>query len=379
MNNRLLSLSFVLISTMFYISNFSQNVIPTSGNVGIGTTSPSSELEVKGETTVEFFKARDTSVFEKPVIIKDSVKVESKLTVEQDVKIQGQTILVDDVKAKSNLKVIGTTQMKGDAFVEGTFKLKGDADPNLSIDRLLMIQPNGKLTPYSTSDASTLFIDAAYQAECKFSLGSPISSYWKSTPNVSYGILSTGTNCPTRVGIGTDSPQYSLDVIGTAHVGGVLKIGYNSIYLGSVNQGTGSNNNIYATDDLLIQSDANNSFNTIINANNNGNVGIGISTPGYKLEVAGTVRACKFIAEANSWCDYVFEEDYELMTLEDLQSFINQNKHLPDVPSAAEVEGQEIDVVEMEAVLLKKIEELTLYVLQQQQEIEELKVKLDSK
>lgn len=365
--------------SMFTVGLHAQNVLPTSGNVGIGTTSPSSDLEVKGRTSVEEFVAYDTAIFEKPVTIKDSVKVESRLTVDQDVRINGQTVLVDDVKAKSNLKVIGTAQFKGDAFVEGNFKLKGMADSSLSDQRWLMISPNGKVVSVEKSSMIDNWVDAAYQKECKFAPGTPITSYWKATPNVNYGILSTGSNCPSRVGIGTDNPQFTLDVIGTAHVSSMIKVGNNSIYIGSVNQGTGSNNNIYATDDLLIQSDVNNSFNTIINANNSGNVGIGISTPAYKLEVAGTVRACKFIAEANSWCDYVFADDYELMTLEELQAYINLNKHLPDVPSASEVEGQEIDVVEIETILLKKIEELTLYVLQQQEEIKNLKVLLETK
>lgn len=364
------------IATISSPAFLSQNTLPSNGNVGIGTTSPSSEFEVMGKSTLGKVSVRDTAYFDRPVIIKDSVTMERKLTVDQDIKIKGEAVFVGNAKAKSDFKVLGITKMKGDAFVEGDFKFKGLGDAAATDERFVMIKPNGKAVSMEKSGLINIVTDAAYGNDCKFSgINLPITSYWKATPHLNYGILSTGAGCASRVGIGTDDPQFSLDVIGTAHVSHSLKIGNNSIYIASVNQGTGTNNNIYATDDLLIQSDAGNSFNTIINANNTGYVGIGISNPGHKLEVAGTVRACKFIAEANSWCDYVFEPDYALMTLSDLENFIKINKHLPEVPSTEEVMSSEIDIVEMETILLKKIEELTLYVIQQQKEIEELKIK----
>lgn len=67
-----------------------------------------------------------------------------------------------------------------------------------------------------------------------------------------------------------------------------------------------------------------------------------------------------------TWPDYVFEGDYNLMNLEDLESFLNENKHLPNVPSATDVKENGINLGEMDNVLLMKIEELTLYIIQQQ-------------
>lgn len=72
------------------------------------------------------------------------------------------------------------------------------------------------------------------------------------------------------------------------------------------------------------------------------------------------------------WSDFVFNDDYQLMPLNKVESFIEKNKHLPEIPSAAEVAKDGIDLAQMDAKLLQKIEELTLYVIQQQKRIEEL-------
>jgi hypothetical protein len=363
---------------MISMSNIllAQNTLPTSGNVGIGTTSPTSEFEVMGTSTLGKISATDTAYFDKPVIIKDTLNVKGKMIVDNDVKIKGEAVFVENAKAKADFKILGTTKMKGDGFVEGNFFFKSLKDTSSTDDKFIMINANGKVKSITGIDLQDIvYADAAFATCLALPNGNTPAPVWSNIQGTTTtpGTLYTGTNCPAKVGIGISNPQFTLDVAGTAHISGALKVANNSIYIASTNQSTGTNNNIYATGDLLIQSDAANPFNTIINANNTGFVGIGLTNPGHQLEVAGTVRACKFIAEANTWSDYVFEEDYQLMTLEELENYITTHKHLPDVPSTEEVMGAEIDIVEMETILLKKIEELTLYVLQQQKEIEMLK------
>lgn len=105
-----------------------------------------------------------------------------------------------------------------------------------------------------------------------------------------------------------------------------------------------------------------------------GNVGIGttlVNNPnGYKLAVNGKIGAKEVQVEntSSSWADYVFEPDYELMPLNDLAAFVKSNKHLPEIPSKAEVEEHGHKLGEMDVLLLKKVEELTLYVIQLQEE-----------
>jgi len=100
-----------------------------------------------------------------------------------------------------------------------------------------------------------------------------------------------------------------------------------------------------------------------------GNVGIGTSNPDERLTVDGTIHAEEVRVDLNiPGPDYVFEEDYDLMSLESIQQYIKENKHLPEVPSASEMEEKGIEVSDMSMLLLKKIEELTLHMIQIKEE-----------
>jgi uncharacterized coiled-coil protein SlyX len=92
----------------------------------------------------------------------------------------------------------------------------------------------------------------------------------------------------------------------------------------------------------------------------------------YKLSVKGKVRA-EEVKVYNTWADYVFNNDYNLKPLTEVESFINDNGHLPNVPSACEIEEKGLMLGEMTKIQQEKIEELTLYLIQQNKEIEELK------
>lgn len=109
-----------------------------------------------------------------------------------------------------------------------------------------------------------------------------------------------------------------------------------------------------------------------------GQVGIGTSTPGSNaLAVEGSIGARKVIVTlANPFPDYVFKPGYSLPSLNSLSRYIKANHHLPEMPSADSVEKKGLDLGSNQTLLLKKIEELTLYVLQQQKELTALKKKI---
>ncbi len=92
----------------------------------------------------------------------------------------------------------------------------------------------------------------------------------------------------------------------------------------------------------------------------------------YKLSVKGKMRA-NSVKVYTTWADYVFLESYSLPTLEEVESYIKINGHLKDIPSAEEVEKNGIELGEMNKLLLQKIEELTLYMIEMKKEIENLK------
>lgn len=111
----------------------------------------------------------------------------------------------------------------------------------------------------------------------------------------------------------------------------------------------------------------------------NGNIGIGSSSTGsHKLAVEGTIGAREIKVEASGWSDFVFEKDYTLRTLEEVEEHIAEKGHLPEIPSEAEVIENGINLGEMDAKLLQKIEELTLYLIEQNKEIIEMKKEIST-
>jgi len=105
----------------------------------------------------------------------------------------------------------------------------------------------------------------------------------------------------------------------------------------------------------------------------NGNIGIGIAAPQTALAVAGTITTKKVKVSQTGWPDFVFSPGYQLPDLTQLERYILLHKHLPGISSATEVEKDGVDLGDNQAAMLQKVEELTLYVIQQKKEIDTLK------
>ena len=109
-----------------------------------------------------------------------------------------------------------------------------------------------------------------------------------------------------------------------------------------------------------------------------GKVGIGCinNMNDFALAVQGGVICAKMsVLDIDSWPDFVFRNNYKLMNLYELEQYINTNQHLPDVPAAQEVSANGIDLGEMNSILLQKVEELTLHIIELQKQIDELKAR----
>lgn len=200
-----------------------------------------------------------------------------------------------------------------------------------------------------------------------------------SSAGSSYGNLIINQN-GGNVGVGLINPEGQMHitgngqttmVLGRSHISG----GYTAMYLGTSALSGGY---VYLQG---VQSGGAAYGNFLINQNG-GDVGIGTSTlaSGYKLNVGGKVicEELKVQLQGN-WPDYVFANDYKLKTFDELRSFISTNKHLPNIPASAELEKNGIEVGEMQRKMMEKIEELTLYVLQLENELNKLKKQGDQK
>jgi hypothetical protein len=186
-----------------------------------------------------------------------------------------------------------------------------------------------------------------------------------------------------NVGIGTISPSSKFDVAGSANFQNSIAVAQNSFTNGNTYQyGTLYTGGIADfNNDVNIEGNANVSTNLSVSGTSvlSGKVQIGGYKPisstysGYTLSVSGLIVAKECYIEMEDWADDVFEKKYPLNDLEILKNYILVNKHLPEIPSECEVIENGIAIGEMNKLLLKKIEELTLYVIQLKEENIEIK------
>lgn len=202
----------------------------------------------------------------------------------------------------------------------------------------------------------------------------------------------TGTTTPTTttgsVGIGTTTPSarlgiksaLSLSGSGPSIVGIPFKI-ENTSGIG------GSESNLMEVYDQGLTFPGPAPQRLIYWLSNKGSVGIANSLrigttaangayANYKLSVDGDMIAKRCVIQVTNWADYVFDASYDLPSLGEVKSFIKSNKHLPGVPNAEAVAKDGVEIGEMNKVLLQKVEELTLYMIQLKEENEQIKAKL---
>lgn len=257
------------------ISLAQTNILPTNGNVGIGTLTPSAKLDVNGKLIVDSM-----------VVFKDSLRVQKKLIVDQDVKIKGKSVFVGTGKFKNDLRVLGVARMNDKLVVDGLTTMNGNAKifGNFKLMNLTAtINPNSFLTVNENGKVMSLdkigLTNIVYQPTplCFTDNNGNLYPKWQQKPNPGYGILHTGIVCNTRVGIGTDNPQANLHVAGSFRLANGTQ-GANKVLVSDAN-GLANWQNASSLDDGDWTINGQNVYRA------NGYVGIGTNNPVERLQI----------------------------------------------------------------------------------------------
>ena len=404
-----------------------QNTFPTNGNIGIGTTSPISLLDVDGDGKIGSLNNRHY------------LRIASKEWPEIRFQTPSSDRQIRLGTAHANNGRYGVSE--GDFYVytatSNTMPLVVNKNGNVSLVNksgsvgigttspisLLDVDGDGKIG--SLNNRHYLRIASKEWPEIRFQTPSSDRQIRLGTAHANngrYGVsegdfyvyTATSNTMPLvvnkngnvslvnksgSVGIGTTNPKSKLHIsggsadwnetiqgqsIGSIHLdpeNGTNNFG-NAITFGASDAYSGEN----AQAGIYVRSDGtygtkmyfstSNSYaegsKTAMSIDHNGNVGIGITNPDSKLSVNGKIHTKEVKVDLIGWSDFVFKNDYELPTLKDVEKYINEKGHLKDIPSAEEVEKNGINLGEMDAKLLQKIEELTLYTIAQEKKIEKV-------
>lgn len=230
---------------------------------------------------------------------------------------------------------------------------------------------------------------------CVVITSSAQTTYWEEEDS-SGNIYYNGGN----IGIGNASPDFILDISTTTSYQGIQLYHSSGRFVRWFNAalgGGGYNSITVANDAGFIFGDLSGGINSVANglviAPHRSSVSgiritpegtVGIGTPltqnpyGCMLAVRGLIGATEIRVEDTEWPDYVFDETYNLRPLDEVEDFIKNNGHLPEVPAAREVEEEGHQLGEMDEILLRKIEELTLYVIELKKENQQQALKYEA-
>lgn len=320
-------------SLVFKTGNVERMRISTSGNVGVGTTAPGRNLHIK--------------------------------SLDPGIRLEGAGNYLSlrswDIKR-------GAGELANLYFIEGI--TSGINIPGDLPDTCLTLDNRGKVGIGTTNPEQNLHIKATDNADIRlegagkhwniaggsklyFANYDPIQKKY----NDYFTILTSG-----NIGIGTTNPEQELHIKSVSENASLRLEG-----MGTHWNIAGGPKMYFANYDPVTKK-----YNDYLTILTSGNVGIGTTNPQSKLAVNGKITAKEVEITINGWADFVFEKDYQLKPLPEVADFIRTHKHLPDVPSETEVLNKGINISDMNKILLQKIEELTLYVIDLEQRLQSM-------
>jgi hypothetical protein len=378
---------FVLPAALLASPAFAQtNTFPSSGWVGVGTTNPSAKLHVQdGDIALSWNNGIFIPGYNRTELLR---------------------VAYDNVNGWEDFVKFNVPGNSGSAGVEMRMASGGGGKfifSNGSVG-IGTTSPGGKLQinsmdvgsvkTYSTANGFGLILDQYYSAASEVgasytrtadivaSTGDISSAQIRfltkpanANPQVALLIGSSG-----NVGIGTTTPSSKLEIAGSVRSTGfeydssdgspwwLNGLGNGPAILLQKHIGAGSTTDRRGS---LGWMDNNGTKSELLTWSQD-NVGIGTTNPQHKLAVNGTIKAKEVIVETTGWSDYVFADHYRLAPLSEVEAHIAEKKHLPGMPSAAEVTENGINLAQVQAALLAKVEELTLHLIAQEKSLREL-------
>jgi|GEM_PF-881631 len=377
-----------------------------TGSVGIGVTQPSEKLEVAGNikasqaVNAQSMKATSGSFDEMSLTDADiakTLKVGGATTLSNTLAVTGNTSLTANLNIGGDNLItgsvgIGVTQPSEKLDISGNIKASGKVTANsLVADKINLDNATIKSLDVSADASVTKDLDVGGNTSITGSLGIGTTASEKLT--VSGNIKATGSLNGESATVSGALSASTLNLSSTANIDGTLTASTVSLTDLTVS-GTTKLSGVADSDtqDKFLVADANgqlyyrnlSSFMSINSSVDDSNVSIQegktfsvgtTATPSeYVMAVGGDMITTELtIKKIDNWPDYVFDKTYDLKPIEQVSDYINENKHLPEVPSVQEVEENGVKQGEMNAILLKKIEELTLYIIELKKENEEIK------
>ncbi|HOU97509.1 MAG TPA: hypothetical protein PLP65_01555 [Bacteroidales bacterium] len=367
--------------------------INSTGNVGIGTNAPSAKLHTKG--TVRFESLATATVYQNQnVLIADATGNVSRIpanligdnlgnhTASQNIKMNDQWLSNDGdaegIKINNRGDVLiygspanGTKTFEQNNGLEIVTRGRIPERRGISIDEDANGVPAGNLN----------FWIHNWQNPAAFNfMRNDQGSTTKLTSIDKNGNLYVSGN----IGVGIEQPSEKIHILNSTsentymkieNTTGSLKIGLDGVH-SIINTSKELLINWYSNNNVVIGGEQSGNFATLHNtflALNDGKVGIKTTNPQNELDVNGTIHCKLFKVDIENWYDNVFEENYPLYSIDSLKSYIKKNKHLPEIPSESEIKKDGMDIVKINSLLVKYIEELTLYIISLKEEIDSLK------
>jgi len=375
----------------FKIKETTGDFLLSKGNLGIGTETPNAHLHVSGGTEgdVKFRLEADTD---------NNVESDNPLMeFRQDGGAVGMNVGFANNEFGNNIFGIGRRYLNVDYWdsftvntADGNVGIGTNAPSNRLVitgeegnNRSLLIQNNSYNSTHNSGAVSFQFAFANHYG--------PKMEAFKITNNVTglklyteYGynisqlaMTFAPSGSGTNIGIGTDTPNAKVEIEVPHAVNQEEELRIGSYYQDEF-IGLGLNyqiNNVGTTSKHLVEHHRGTKYETM--TFRLGNVGIGTDElTKYKLNVWGNVRAHEIVVNTDG-ADFVFEDDYELRPLKEVATYIKQYNHLPEIASATEMKENGVGVSELQTQLLQKIEELTLYLLKQEERLNAQQIEID--